>query len=77
MLKWQRGWANGEPYTDFRILTNHNLVLWLVYILYMHVCVEQLNKLNQSINPDANSNVTLVHKLQFNNIPCPNPTFNP
>ena len=81
MLKWQRGWANWEPYTDFRTqLTLTYLVLWLVYILYIHVCVEHLNKLNQSINPDANSNVTfvtLVHKLQFNNIPCPNPKFNP
>ena len=43
----------------------------------IRICAEHLNKLNQLINPDANSNVTLVHKLQFNNIPCPNPKFKP
>ena len=49
--KWQRGWPNWEPYTDFRTLTNPN--------------------------PDAQSYLTVVRKLQFNHIPNPNLKLNP
>ena len=38
-------------------LKTFGVILGVVYILYMYVCMEHLNKLNQSINQPINQSI--------------------